>query len=241
MPKATRAAAALIAAATLTTAARAGTTMTVQVSRALAEDWHSSINASPGDSIDVRIVVSHTGDPALGSCSTMYQPTVSDWTAGDHMAPLVNGGIGGQVTVPIGAVQDLPGQYGRIIPYAQFAFSSTAYLRGHVNTVAGISYLRIAQSQVTSWFGGPGNTSAGSGLYNFQLNNVGRTTADPPLQPCDDQPRAVQVQRHARSRQRRAPRNGRRCSHRGSLREHLCRFPVRQLVRLHGRGPRIAS
>jgi len=124
----------------------------VQVSRGLAEDWHSSITASPGDRVDIRVVFSYNGTSSpLGLAACIFQPTLSNWRAGgDTVQPLVNGGVGGQVTTPIGAVGDLPGQYGRVIPYAQVGMSSTTFLMGHVNMVAGVSYLRIAQSQVTS-------------------------------------------------------------------------------------------
>ena len=175
----------LIAIAGLSHAALGATSMRVQVSRALQEDWQSSIQASTGDSIDVRVVIGYSGtDSPIGLSFACFQPTVSNWLASDTMLPLVNGGLGGQVTVPVGAVQDLPGQYGRVIPYAQVAMTSSTFLRGHTNLVNGTNYLRIAQAQVTNWIGGLGNTSGGSGGNNLQLGNIGRTTQDPPFNPA---------------------------------------------------------
>jgi hypothetical protein len=175
---------AIIAAAGLCLPAVAATTLRLEVSRALQEDWHSSIQALSGDSVDIRVVLDHTGPPVLGFGSLIFQPTVSNWTASDVMAPLVNGGVGGQVTVPIGAVQDLPGQYGRIIPYAQYGFPASDHLMGHVNTHAGVTYLRIAQATITSWIGDPGNTSGGSGINMRQFNDIGRSTGDPAFSPA---------------------------------------------------------
>jgi hypothetical protein len=83
----------------------------------------------------------------------------------------VNGGVGGQVTTPIGAVADLPGQYGRVIPNAAYGIPSTSFLKGHVNQISGVSYLRIAQAHATSWFGGTGNTTGGGGV-NMRQNNI---------------------------------------------------------------------
>jgi hypothetical protein len=184
MPRTTHAAAALIAAASFAVPLRADTTMRVEVSHALAEDWHNSINASPGDSIDIRVLVSHTGDPVLGFSSLIFQPTISNWTATDTMLPLINGGAGGQRSTPPGAVQDLPGQYGRIIPYAAISFTNSSnFLRGHVNTVGGVSYLRIAQAHVTAWFNTQG-AQVGGGVNMHQLNNLGRLPEDPPFSPA---------------------------------------------------------
>jgi hypothetical protein len=173
--------ASVIGAAGLALSALGQSRVELQVSRALQEDWHSSIIANPGDSIDIRVLVSYTGaNNPLGLSSLIFQPTVSNWIAGgDVMAPLVNGGRGSQATTPMGAVYDRPGQYGAVIPYGATGYGSSNYLRGHVNNVNGVTYLRIAQAQVTSWIGDSGNTSGGSGINIRQLNNTGRSTANP--------------------------------------------------------------
>jgi hypothetical protein len=158
----------------------------MQVSPSLQEDWHNSIQASPGDSVDVRVTVTYQGTRVpVGFASMIFQPTVSNWLPGeDVLLPFVNGGAGSQTSDPIGAVPDAPGQYGRVIPFARVATLSTNRIMGHVNTDGGVTYLRIAQAHVTNWFGGPGNTTGGSGVNIGQLaNGLGRTTADPPFSP----------------------------------------------------------
>jgi hypothetical protein len=162
------------------------TTVEVQVSPALQETWGSSIIAAPGDSIDIRVRVSYTGTQApLGLGEFIFQPTLSHWIpTKDIMAPLVNNGLGGQHTTPIGAVADAPGQYGRVMPYAVVGMSATSFLRGHVNDAGGTTYLRIAQNQVTSWIGGAGNTTGGSGVNLRQWNVTGGGRSvfpDPPF------------------------------------------------------------
>src|SRR5262249_16220275 len=70
----------------------------LDVPRSLAEDWPSPIQAVSGDSIDIRVVLSYSGSAAIGFGSFVFQPTLSNWAAGDAMGPLVNNGVGGQVT-----------------------------------------------------------------------------------------------------------------------------------------------
>jgi hypothetical protein len=175
---------ALCALAGFTTISNA-TVLEYQVSRALAEDWHSSIEAKAGDAIDIRVRVSYTGTASpLGLGQVIFQPTVSNWLTTDAMAPLVNNGVGSQTTTPIGAVVDAPGQYGRVIPFGAPATTATSFYKGHVNTAPdGIRYLRVAQAQVTSWFGGTGNTTGGSGVVCYQLNDLGRNANTPPFNP----------------------------------------------------------
>ncbi|HYE62540.1 MAG TPA: hypothetical protein VD997_11150 [Phycisphaerales bacterium] len=166
-------------------AAQSATTLAVQVSLAGQENWQTSLNAFPGASVDVRVLVSYQGSAApLGFAFTSYQPTLSNWHATDTLGPLVNNGWGGQQTTPIGAVQDAPGQYGRIIPYAFSNIPENNRVIGHINTVSGTTYLRVAQRQVTSWFGGTGNTSGGSGVTAWQLSDQGRTASTPAFSPA---------------------------------------------------------
>jgi hypothetical protein len=173
---------------------QAATTMRLQVSRALQEDWHSSLNASPGDSVDIRVLVSWTGGPQtpLGLASVIMQPTVSNWATGlDTFTPLVNNGSGGQFTTPIGAVADAPGQYGRIIPFAavstQGGTGPYQPYRGHINGFEGTTYLRIANSTATAWFGGAGNTSGGAGVNIHQFSQAGSDRQAFPLPAFNNQ------------------------------------------------------
>jgi hypothetical protein len=168
----------LLAAIVGSTASADYTKFEFQVSPAGQETWSSKLDAHPGDAIDYRVRVSYVGNSAtpvgLGGGAT-FQPVVSNWTAGDVLAPFAK--VGGNTTG--GAVPDAPGQYGRVLPWAKVGTGMTDALRGHVNG----SFLRIAKSQVTSWFGGAGNTTGNSGVQIGQLNNTGRTTNDPAFNP----------------------------------------------------------
>ncbi len=149
-------------------------------------DWSGGIVLrQTGATYHVRAVASYIGTEApVGLASFVFQPTVSNWNPGDILLPFVNGGQGGNTSTPVGVVPvDGPG-YGRIVPWGRTALSATSFLRGHTHpggaggAPAG-SWLRIAQSQVTAWIGGTGNTTGGSGVPISQLNTVGRSSADP--------------------------------------------------------------
>jgi hypothetical protein len=174
--------------------ANAATTMSLQVSPALAETWSSSIAATPGQSIDIRVMVSYTGSASgvggaapIGLSSVIFQPTVSNWqlgVGGDVLSPMV--AVGHNNSTPSGAVLDMPGQYGRIRPFATVGTTTNSALFGHVHAASAqtgdVSYLRIAQKQVTSWLGGIGNTSGGSGvnIKQFGVNNPARPLGSVP-------------------------------------------------------------
>jgi hypothetical protein len=151
-------------------------------------NWTSEVlDVAPGATVQVRALVSYIGTGApIGLASFVFQPTVSNWGAGDALLPFVNNGQGGNTSSPLGVVPaDGPG-YGRVSPWGRTAVGATNFLRGHVHTggsggaPAG-SWLRIAQNHVTSWIGGTGNTTGGSGVPISQLSNVGRVAADPPF------------------------------------------------------------
>jgi len=150
-------------------------------------NWSSSVNALPSSTVYSRALVSYTGTAApLGLASLAFQPTLSNWTAADTLLPFVAGGQGSN-TLPagnVGVVTDASSntQFGRVSPFGRSALSATNFMRGHVHANpdgSGATYLRIAQNQVTSWIGGAGNTTGGSGVLIGQLNDVGRTTAEP--------------------------------------------------------------
>jgi hypothetical protein len=112
----------------------------------------------------------------------VFQPTVSGLQAADSGLGYANGGAGSNQSSPPGYVSNAPGQYGRISPFARTALTTATALFNHVhnNPVGdGQRYLRVAQRQVTSWIGGTGNTTGGSGVNVAQLANVGRTSSDP--------------------------------------------------------------
>lgn len=181
----------LLACAGLASSAQAivNSLMEFQVSAPLAENWGSSIDVLPGGSVDIRVRISYTGtESPIGLGSVMWQPTVSNWdtvgTNRDAMTPLVNGGVGGDGSTPRGSVDDLPGQYGRILPFARTANPSSSRLMGHVNTNGGITYLRIAQAQITNWISGNSSTSGGAGVDSSQFTPAFRPTNAPPFNPA---------------------------------------------------------
>jgi beta-glucosidase len=159
--------------------------LSFQVSKATEENWHDTVTVAPGDSVDVRAVVSYTGsEKALGLASLNFQPTVSNWSGEDRLLPLVNGGAGGQDTVPIGAVMDEPGAYGRLVPYAFPGLSKNMCLKGHVDVVGGMTYLRVAQAQATDWCGEGTNVTGGSGVQMRQCSDAGRKPSEPAFSPA---------------------------------------------------------
>lgn len=177
--------ASLVAVAGMSVAANAvvNTNVTWQVSLD-GTNWGSSVNASAGTQVQARALVTYTGTGTpFGLASFVFQPTVSNGLATDTFAAFINGGAGSNTSTPPGVIQ--PGDtasFGRVVPWGRSATTSTSAITGffHSNPNGdGINYLRIAQHQVTSWIGGVGNTSGGSGVNIAQLSNVGRTTSDP--------------------------------------------------------------
>lgn len=142
---------------------------------------------APGAQVMARALVSYTGTATpLGLASFVFQPTVSNYTATDTISPFINGGAGSNTSTPVGVLSGTQltdtTSFGRISPFGRSATSSTSAIHGFFHTNPngdGINYLRIAQLQVTSWIGGTGNTTGGSGVPISQLNDVGRTTNDP--------------------------------------------------------------
>jgi uncharacterized protein (TIGR03382 family) len=139
---------------------------------------------APGSTVQVRALVTYTGTATpFGLASFVFQPTVSNATAADSIAAFINGGVGSNTSTPPGVIQpNDTANFGRVTPWGRSATASSSAIRGffHTNPNSdGINYLRIAQAQVTSWIGGVGNTSGGSGVNIAQLSNVGRTTSDP--------------------------------------------------------------
>jgi uncharacterized protein (TIGR03382 family) len=187
--------ASLVAVAGVAAVANAQALVDLQVSTD-GVNFSNAVDAVPGSTVVVRTRVSYNGGGApIGLASFVYQPTVSNWDAtgagadADQLQAFLNGGAGGNTTNPSGVVNPadiggLDGPWGRVSPWGRTALTTTSALKGHVHTggsggaPAG-SWLRIAQTQVTGWIGGTGNTTGGSGVPIAQLSNVGRTTADP--------------------------------------------------------------
>lgn len=154
--------------------AEVATRLEYQVSPALAETWSSSINAAPGQSIDVRVRISYIGTAApLGLGAVNYQPTVSNWDSSgakqDSFGPFANGvGDATSPTGPYGYVPDAPGQYGRIQGFARAGTSTLAFYKGFVNLHNGVNYLRIAHSNVTNWQSGSSSPTGAGGVDSAQ-------------------------------------------------------------------------
>jgi len=186
--------AAMIASAGLSSAADAVVNTRVDWQVSLDNmNWSTSVTANPGQTVYSRALVSYTGTATpVGLASMTFQPTVSNWDdtpPADMLLPFVNNGQGSNTSTPPGVVTNPndPSQFGRISPFGRSSTSSSSAIRGFVQTGPGPAtnpvppgtWLRIAQSQVTAWIGGTGNTTGGSGVNIAQLSNVGRTTSDP--------------------------------------------------------------
>jgi uncharacterized protein (TIGR03382 family) len=159
-----------------------------EVSPAGAENWTSTLQGTPGQQIDVRARLSYTGTAQpLGLASMYFQPTIRNWRSTgsqDVFGALVNGGQGSNTSTPIGGVPNAPGQYGRILPFAQRATNGVQTLTGIVQSVQGVTYLRVAQQYATDWIGEGLNFDGDRGVPISQLNNVGRTTVEPAFSPA---------------------------------------------------------
>ncbi len=161
----------------------------------------SSVNATPGQTVQVLVTVSYTGTASTvaGFASANFQPTVSNWHAGDTLLPLRQGGntlpadgsgmiqpqfYSGSTTgvgTPVTAAY-VAGTYGRVAPMGRTFLDGANALQGFVHNNpdgTGNTYLRIAQAVAPMWIGEAGNTSGGSGVNVAQLYVVGRTEADP--------------------------------------------------------------
>ncbi len=175
-------------------------------------NFQSSVNAAPGQHIDVMVTVSYTGTltTVAGFGSANFQPTVSHWNDGahpDHLDPLAGGsnvlgtlinaqtsgiglgspnpylnatpGVNGGARVP--AAPYSPGTYGRVYPMGRSYQDGENALMGFVNhnpDGSGLTYLRIAEQELTDWFNPVTNRGVG-GVNAAQLYVAGRTTNDP--------------------------------------------------------------
>ncbi|MBX3382287.1 MAG: PEP-CTERM sorting domain-containing protein [Phycisphaeraceae bacterium] len=152
--------------------------------------WSSSTNALPGSVVQIRARMSYIGTEAtpIAFASLTYQPTVSNWTAGDSLRPFANQGN----NTNGGSVADTPGMdapYGRISPFASTGPTSSDPYMGHVQNAGGTNYLRIARTTITNWVGqGPttgtgaaNNFNGAGGLATVQKGSGNVGPNDPPF------------------------------------------------------------
>lgn len=102
-----------------------------------------------------------------------FQPVITNWASDDQLITNgvlgrpgpVNGigPVGGTRSSPIGTVEDVPGQYGRVSPWGAIATTTTNFLRGHIGTGTASAMLRIAQANITNWIGEGPSTGSGQG------------------------------------------------------------------------------
>ncbi|MFA6044445.1 MAG: PEP-CTERM sorting domain-containing protein [Phycisphaerales bacterium] len=158
-------------------------------------NWSSSLDVGPGASVQVRALVSYVGSGTVaGLGQVIFQPVVSNWTAADTLltTPATPGGfgvgpLGGARSTPPGFVQDQPGVWGRITPFAATAYTTSTYLRGFTGTGSASGLMRIGRADVTNWIGeGPtsgtgaaNNWNGGGGVAVGQISEVFRVSTDP--------------------------------------------------------------
>jgi hypothetical protein len=162
--------------------------------------WTSSLIAQPGDTIQVRALLSYIGTasaPTAGGVGqVVFQPVVSNWTASDTLLTTAGtpgnngvGPVGGTRSTPVGIVPDAPGVWGRISPFGANATTTSTFLRGHVGTGTAAGLLRIARNDVTNWIGvgatsgaaAANNWNGGGGVSIAQIANPSRIATDPPF------------------------------------------------------------
>jgi MYXO-CTERM domain-containing protein len=158
--------ASIVAAAGIASMATAQTTqMDVQTSLD-GVNWEGGARTvTPGTTVQFRYRVSFVagGSTAVptGFASLTFQPTVSNWGT-DTLSAFATSGN----NTNGGAVTEASGQFGRIIPFASTGATTSDPYRGHVQSVSGTQYLRIARTTITNWVG-QGLTSGTSAANNF--------------------------------------------------------------------------
>lgn len=165
------------------------------------DGWGASVNALPGDTIEVRAVVSllNGGNIAGGLKQIVFQPVVNGWTGADALVTQDIDGAGTSTSQGVGiiggarsptqnpGVADVPGAYGRLSPWVANATTTSTFLRGHVGTGTAAGMLRIAQNHITNWIGvgatsgstANNNVNGGGGISIAQIANPSRLPTDP--------------------------------------------------------------
>ncbi|MFA6044444.1 MAG: hypothetical protein WC718_05620 [Phycisphaerales bacterium] len=186
-----RGTAALIALAGLASGASAqpvNTRLEYQVSTD-GSTWTNSINVLPGETVQVRTLISYVGPgTAAGLGQLIFQPVVTNW----HSTDALPNSMGQTTFEPVGSVRDIPpygtelrsypepGAWGRIAAFRTLApLTQLVYLRTFEGTGTAAGLLRIARNSVTNWIGeGPtsgansGNNWSGLGGIPLQQSTV---------------------------------------------------------------------
>lgn len=159
----------LVAAAGLASLANAQqiTRMDVETSIDGGASWAGGARqVNPGTTVQFRYKVSYVANGStlapIGFASLTFQPTISNWSSSDSLAAFAttgNNGTGGSVT-------EASGNFGRITPFAATGATTSDPYRGHVQTVSGTQYLRIARTTITNWVGA-GATTGSLAANNF--------------------------------------------------------------------------
>ncbi len=136
---------AIVAAAGLAAAAQAQSTRLVfEASNDAGATWTSNLTAAPGQNIQVRVraeYVQGAGGTQMGLAGLTFQPTVSNWTAGDTVAALSADGAG---------VAAASSEFGRILPFAAAGQGSASASGVLTSFVDGGNTLRFAGSKNTT-------------------------------------------------------------------------------------------
>jgi hypothetical protein len=131
-------------------------------------NWASgNRNVNPGTTVQFRyrVTFNASGTTAIptGFSSLTFQPTISNYAAGDTLASFAtvgNNTNGGTVT------DTANGAYGRISPFGSTGPTTTDPYAGQRQASASVNYLRVARSTITNWVG-DGLTTGTSAANNF--------------------------------------------------------------------------
>ena len=131
-------------------------------------NWASgNRNVNPGTTVQFRyrVTFNASGTTAIptGFSSLTFQPTISNYAAGDTLASFAtvgNNTNGGTVT------DTANGLYGRISPFGSTGPTTTDPYAGQRQASASVNYLRVARSTITNWVG-DGLTTGTSAANNF--------------------------------------------------------------------------
>lgn len=142
--------------------------------------WSSTVDAQPGQTVQIRARVSLLGATAMGLSGLNMQPVMSGWdgVGGGNAADtlLAFADTGSNTTTPPGGVIDAPGQYGRILPFAAPNVTTTNRLRGHLSG----STMRVAQNGTTNAIGSGSSSNNVNGSGGVPVSQSGGFFAPPP-------------------------------------------------------------
>lgn len=165
----------ILAVAGLAAAANAQSTNVVQEVSLNGSSWGSTVNATPGQTVYVRVRVQLSGATALGLAGITHQPTLSGWNPGggdtrvDFTATGLNNSCPpGAQTEPAFAGRHVDGTNatatGRIFPFGSAGMNTTSASGILTSLVDGGNVLRFAGSKATT-----ATTNAAWGVNSAQL------------------------------------------------------------------------